>query len=84
MLAILKKELNLFFASPIGYLVIAIFLIINGLFLWVFKGDYNILNAGFSEEQAAEKIIDAEIVDGRLIVEGETKFISVQYNKTVD
>lgn len=49
MLAILKKELNLFFASPIGYLVIAIFLIINGLFLWVFKGDYNILNAGFSD-----------------------------------
>lgn len=49
MLAILKKELNLFFASPIGYLVIAFFLIINGLFLWVFKGDYNILNAGFSD-----------------------------------
>ncbi len=49
MLAILKKELNLFFASPIGYLVIAIFLIINGLFLWIFKGDYNILNAGFAD-----------------------------------
>lgn len=49
MLAILKKELNLFFASPIGYLVIAIFLIINGLFLWVFKGDFNILNAGFAD-----------------------------------
>ncbi len=49
MLAILKKELNLFFASPIGYLVIAIFLIINGLFLWIFKGDFNILNAGFAD-----------------------------------
>ena len=49
MLAIFKKELNTFFASPIGYLVIAVFLLVNGLFLWVFKGDFNILNAGFSD-----------------------------------
>lgn len=49
MLAILKKELNLFFATPIGYLVIAIFLLINGLFLWVFKGDFNILDANFAD-----------------------------------
>jgi len=49
MLAILRKELNLFFASPIAYLVIGIFLLINGLFLWVFKGDFNILNAGFAD-----------------------------------
>ncbi len=49
MIAILKKELNLFFASPIGYLVIAVFLLINGLFLWVFKGEFNILNAGFAD-----------------------------------
>jgi ABC-2 type transport system permease protein len=49
MIAILKKELNLFFASPIGYLVIAVFLIVNGLFLWVLKGEFNILNAGFAD-----------------------------------
>ena len=49
MIAILRKELNLFFASPIGYLVISVFLVINGLFLWVFKGDFNILNAGFAD-----------------------------------
>jgi len=49
MLAILKKEINAFFASPIGYLVIAIFLLLNGLFLWVFKGDFNILDYGFSD-----------------------------------
>jgi len=49
MFAILKKEINSFFASPIAYLVIAIFLLINGLFLWVFKGDYNILDYGFSD-----------------------------------
>jgi len=46
MLAILKKEINSFFASPIGYLVIAIFLVLNGLFLWVFKGEFNIFSAG--------------------------------------
>lgn len=49
MLAILKKEINSFFASPIGYLVIAIFLLFNGLFLWLFKGDFNILDNGFAD-----------------------------------
>jgi ABC-2 type transport system permease protein len=29
--------------------VIAIFLLLNGLFLWVFEGDYNILNSGFAD-----------------------------------
>ncbi|MBT8394941.1 MAG: gliding motility-associated ABC transporter permease subunit GldF [Bacteroidia bacterium] len=49
MLAILKKEFNSFFASPIGYLVIAVFLLLNGLFLWVFKGDFNIIDYGFAD-----------------------------------
>lgn len=49
MLAILKKEINSFFASPIGYLVIAIFLVLNGLFLWVFKGEFNVLDYGFAD-----------------------------------
>ncbi|WP_111307414.1 gliding motility-associated ABC transporter permease subunit GldF [Confluentibacter sediminis] len=49
MFAILKKEINSFFASPIGYLVIAIFLVLNGLFLWVFKGDFNVLDYGFAD-----------------------------------
>ncbi|GAA4231509.1 hypothetical protein GCM10022291_04160 [Postechiella marina] len=49
MFAILKKEINSFFASPIGYLVIAIFLLLNGLFLWVFKGEFNILDFGFAD-----------------------------------
>ncbi|TXD47279.1 gliding motility-associated ABC transporter permease subunit GldF [Polaribacter sp. IC073] len=49
MIAILKKEFNSFFASPIAYLVIGVFLLINGLFLWIFKDDFNILNAGFAD-----------------------------------
>ncbi|RTY81003.1 gliding motility-associated ABC transporter permease subunit GldF [Flavobacterium sp. ZB4P23] len=49
MKSIVLREIKSFFVSPIGYLVIAIFLIINGLFLWVFEGDYNILNTGFAD-----------------------------------
>lgn len=49
MKSIVLREIKSFFGSPIGYLVIAIFLIINGLFLWVFEGDYNILNSGFAD-----------------------------------
>lgn len=30
-------------------MVIAIFLLLNGLFLWVFQGEYNILNSGFAD-----------------------------------
>lgn len=52
MLAILKKEINSFFASPIGYLVIAIFLLLNSLFLWLFKGEFNILDYGFADLSA--------------------------------
>ena len=49
MIPILKKELNSFFASPIGYLVIMVYLLLNGLFLWVFEGGFNILHAGFAD-----------------------------------
>lgn len=49
MKSIILREIKSFFGSPIGYLVIAIFLIINGLFLWVFEGEYNILNTGFAD-----------------------------------
>lgn len=49
MKSIILREVKSFFGSPIGYLVIAIFLIINGLFLWVFEGEYNILKTGFAD-----------------------------------
>lgn len=52
MIAILKKEFNLFFSSPIAYLVIGVFLIVNGVFLWVFNDSFNILNAGFADLRA--------------------------------
>lgn len=49
MFAILRKEINAFFSSIIGYLVIALFLTINGLFLWLFNGEFNILDNGFAD-----------------------------------
>ncbi|WP_378187404.1 gliding motility-associated ABC transporter substrate-binding protein GldG [Aquimarina sp. W85] len=48
-MAILQKEFNSFFTSAIGYLVIALFLTICGLFLWVFKGPYNVFDGGFAD-----------------------------------
>ncbi len=49
MKALLLREIKSFFGSPVGYLVIAIFLLLNGLFLWVFDGDFNILNSGYAD-----------------------------------
>ncbi|MDC8004539.1 gliding motility-associated ABC transporter permease subunit GldF [Aureisphaera galaxeae] len=49
MIALIKKEISSFFSSPIGYLVIALFLVFNGLFLWVFGGNYNVFDAGFAD-----------------------------------
>ncbi|NND63937.1 MAG: gliding motility-associated ABC transporter permease subunit GldF [Flavobacteriaceae bacterium] len=52
MKALIKKEISNFFSGPIGYLVIAIFLVINGLFLWVFSGEFNVFDAGFADLNA--------------------------------
>lgn len=49
MIALLKKEITSFFASATGYLVIALFLVTTGLFLWVFDGPFNIPNSGFAD-----------------------------------
>jgi len=44
MLSLLKKELNTFFGSITGYLVIAIFLLTTSLFLWVIPGNFNLID----------------------------------------
>ncbi|XLS30852.1 gliding motility-associated ABC transporter permease subunit GldF [Flavobacteriaceae bacterium M23B6Z8] len=49
MYAILKREIRSFFASPVGYMVISLFLVLNGLFLWVFKGEFNVFDYGFAD-----------------------------------
>jgi len=48
MLVIFKKELSTFFSSLIGYLVLIVFLLATGLFLFVFDSEFNILNSGYA------------------------------------
>ena len=45
---IFKKEVTSFFSSLTGYIVVAVFLIANSLFLWVFPGEYNVLDSGYA------------------------------------
>lgn len=49
MLAILKREINSFFSTSVGFMVIALFLILNGLLLWFIPGEFNILDNGFAD-----------------------------------
>ncbi|NAY91195.1 gliding motility-associated ABC transporter permease subunit GldF [Muricauda sp. JGD-17] len=49
MFAIFKREVQSFFTSSIGYLIVGSFLLLTGLFLWVFKGDFNIFDYGFAD-----------------------------------
>ena len=46
MIALFKKEIQNFFSSLIGYVVIAVFLLMTGLVTWVFPG--NVLDSGYS------------------------------------
>ncbi len=48
MSALYFKELRSFLSSLIGYIVISVFLIINGLFLWVLPNEFNILDYGYA------------------------------------
>lgn len=48
MFALYKKEIAAFLNTLIGYVVILVFLLITGLFLWVLPTEYNILNFGYA------------------------------------
>jgi ABC-2 type transport system permease protein len=47
MLPIFIKEINTFFSSLIGYIVVGTFLVLMGLLLWVFP-DYSILDSNYA------------------------------------
>jgi ABC-2 type transport system permease protein len=49
MTAILKRELIQFFTSPIGYIAMGMFFLLNSLFLWIIEGNYNIPNNQFAD-----------------------------------
>lgn len=46
MYSLFRKEISSFFSSLTGYVVIIIFLLSNSLFMWVFKGNLNVLDMG--------------------------------------
>lgn len=48
MFAIFRKEITGFFSSLTGYIVIIVFLLVNSLFMWVFPGEWNILDSGYA------------------------------------
>jgi ABC-2 type transport system permease protein len=48
MFAIFRKEINGFFSSLTGYVVILVFLLMNSLFMWVFPGEWNIFDTGYA------------------------------------
>jgi ABC-2 type transport system permease protein len=48
MLTLFKREIRNFLSSLIGYIVITVFLVLNGLFLWVLQLDFNILENGYA------------------------------------
>lgn len=48
MFTLFKKEILSFFNSLIGYIAVIVFLLINGLFLWVFPMGFNIIDFGYA------------------------------------
>ena len=49
MIALLKKEINSFLSSLIGYVVMAVFLLSTGLFMWILPGTgFNIFENGYA------------------------------------
>lgn len=46
MFTLFRKEITTFFSTLTGYVVIIVFLVANSLFMWVFKGNLNVLDSG--------------------------------------
>jgi ABC-2 type transport system permease protein len=46
--SLFQKEIKTFLGSLIGYLAVLVFLLVTGLFLWVFPGVYNIPDSGYA------------------------------------
>jgi len=48
MWALFRKEINGFFSSLTGYLVIAVFLLLISLFMWIVPGQFNVIGNGYA------------------------------------
>jgi len=49
MITIFKKEVSVFFSTLIGYLIIGVFLLLNGVLLWSDFSKINILDSGYAD-----------------------------------
>lgn len=49
---LIYKEISSFFSSLAAYIVIGVFLLANGLFLWIIPGGDNILDSGYADMSA--------------------------------
>jgi ABC-2 type transport system permease protein len=47
MFTVFKREISSFLSSLIAYIVIVVFLLVTGLFMWVFP-DYSLLDFGYA------------------------------------
>lgn len=52
MSGLIKKELLQFFGSLIAYMILVVFALISGLFLWFFDGNMNVLSGGYASLSA--------------------------------
>jgi len=48
MIALFKKEISVFFGTLTGYLIIAIFLLVNGITLWYNSNKFSIIENGYA------------------------------------
>ena len=48
MISLLRREISSFLNSLIGYIVISLFLVTIGLFMWIFPGEFNVLDSGYA------------------------------------
>ena len=48
MYSLFLKEIRSFLSSFLGYIIIVVFLVVMGIFLWVLPTDFNILNFGYA------------------------------------
>ena len=48
MIALFKKEISVYFASLIGYMIIGLFLLVNSVILWAGSSKFNIMDYGYA------------------------------------
>lgn len=48
MVTLFLKEIKEFFSSITGYLVVIVYLLVNSMFMWIFRGNFNVFDIGIA------------------------------------